>query len=56
MEQNTCQSCEHFFLHYVKSPNGNFYPTAGGHCVKPRLKKRFSDDPACPHWEEKINT
>ncbi len=53
METRACKTCKNFRLHYIKYANGSYNPLAYGHCVKPRLKKRYADDKACPHYCER---
>lgn len=48
-----CETCKHFRLHYIKHSNRYYVPLFYGHCVKPRLKKRFANTPACDYWDEK---
>lgn len=55
MENKHCIDCKHFRLHYIKYARGNYSALSYGHCVKPRLKKRFANDKACTYWEEKPN-
>ena len=52
----TCSSCKNFRLHYIRHSRGNYSALFYGHCVKPRLKKRYADDKACVHWEERPDT
>lgn len=49
----TCSTCKNFRLHYIKYSRGNYTPLSYGHCVKPRLKKRYVSDPACAYWVQK---
>ena len=53
METQKCGNCKNFRLHYIKYSRGNYRELTYGHCVKLRLKKRYSNDKACQHWEEK---
>ena len=47
MLDNTCETCKHFFRHYVKNGKSKFAPISEGHCGHPRLKCRRIDTPAC---------
>lgn len=49
----TCRNCKNFRLHYIKRARGSYAALHYGHCVKPRLKKRYIDDKACTHWQKK---
>jgi len=55
MEIQNCGNCKHFRLHYIKYSRGRYSALIHGHCVKPRLKKRYVEDKACQYWEEKIS-
>ena len=48
-----CKNCKNFRLHYIRYSRGNYSALTYGHCVKPRLKKRYADTNACEHWQEK---
>lgn len=50
-----CKNCKHFRLHYIKYAKGNYSALTYGHCVEPRLKKRYADAIACEYWMEKID-
>ncbi len=50
MENKSCKNCKNFRLHYIKYARGNYRALQYGHCVKPRLKKRYADEKACPLW------
>ena len=47
MDNKRCINCKYFRLHYIKYARGNYSALSYGHCVKPRLKKRYTDDKAC---------
>lgn len=47
-----CKDCKYFFQHYGKGPRGQYREIYCGHCIKPRLKNRKPDAPACPHFEQ----
>lgn len=51
--ERICQTCEHFYQHYVKFPNGKFVEYYSGHCVYPRRKLRYGSGKACPHYVQK---
>ena len=53
MESRTCCSCQYFRLHYIRDASGKYMALTYGHCVKPRLKKRYARDAACCHWQGK---
>jgi len=55
MEEKLCDNCKNFRPHYARNTRGYYIPLMYGHCVKPRLKKRFGDEKGCSHWEEKTN-
>lgn len=52
MEDKVCKYCIHFRQHYIRRSRGNFFPLLYGHCAKPRLKKRYANDKACPYWRK----
>jgi len=52
MEQQNCEDCKNFRLHYIKYSRGKYSPLRYGHCVKPLNKKRYIYDKACRFWEE----
>lgn len=52
-ECKTCANCSHFRPHYAKNAKGEYTPLLYGHCVTPRIKKRFVDSKACFYWEER---
>ncbi len=54
-KEQQCGNCKHFWRHYIRSGRGKYSALLYGHCVKPRLKKRFVKDKACSYWEEKNN-
>ncbi|MGI5894577.1 MAG: hypothetical protein ACOX6P_08300 [Candidatus Merdivicinus sp.] len=51
-QNQTCANCRYFHRHYIRSGKGRYYALLYGHCIKPRLKKRFCKDPACTYWQE----
>ena len=53
MNAKNCGNCINFRLHYIKYSRGNYRALSYGHCVKPRLKKRYAEDNACAYWQEK---
>lgn len=53
MEIKVCENCKNFRLHYIKYSRGNYSALAYGHCVKPRLKKRYANEKACLCWQDK---
>ena len=52
MEQNYCKTCQHFRQHYGKFGK-RYNPINCGHCVRPRLKTRKPDTPACERYQER---
>lgn len=52
MEGKICKYRKNFRLHYIKYSRGSYHALSYGHCVKPRLKKRFCED-SCKYWESK---
>jgi len=52
MEDIRCKNCVHFRQHYIKFGRG-YREILYGHCVYPRLKKRYSADPACKYYKER---
>ena len=54
-EQNirTCENCKHFRQHFARDTRGYYNSLLYGHCVKPRVKKRFIGDKGCSYWEER---
>ena len=52
MNVQNCGNCKNFRLHYIKYSRGNYSALSYGHCVKPRLKKRYAEDKACSYWKE----
>lgn len=56
MEQKMCENCRNFRLHYIRYTRGNYAALNYGHCVKPRLKKRYCSDKVCAWWQEKNNS
>ena len=53
MYSRTCCSRQYFRLHYIRYASGKYMALTYGHCVKPRLKKRYARDAACCHWQGK---
>lgn len=49
--EETCKSCVHFRLHYIRNSRGKYREMAYGHCMEPRLKIRFANNKACQHWQ-----
>ena len=49
----TCKTCKRFHQHYVRRRRGDYTAMGSGHCVKPRLKSRRCETPACANWEAK---
>lgn len=47
-----CENCQYFRLHYVKHGR-RCMPTADGHCVYPRLKRRTRTEKSCQHFRVK---
>jgi len=54
MEERICKTCKHFRMHYIRYGRGNYSALHYGHCVKPRLKKRQTNDKACSYWEAAV--
>ncbi|WP_298034383.1 hypothetical protein [uncultured Dysosmobacter sp.] len=50
--EKTCETCAHFYRHYVKF-GYRYGPVAAGHCGTPRRKLRWKDTPACPRYKER---
>ena len=48
-----CGNCAHFRRHYVRVGNHQYLPLDQGHCVRPRLKGRTAQTPACQCYREK---
>ena len=42
-----CEHCKHFRRHYVRTGSHQYVPTVVGHCVRPRLRDKTVDTPAC---------
>ncbi len=54
MEVKNCKNCAYFRLHYVKGPK-KYSPLSYGHCVYPRLKRRYADTSACEYYQKIIS-
>ena len=52
-EKKTCETCSHFFLHYVKWGKKDFRPVRMGHCGTPRIRSKTMDNPACRWYQER---
>ena len=51
MDNKECSNCKNFRLHYVKHAKGRYSSLSYGHCVHPRLKRRYSHDQGCCYWQ-----
>lgn len=51
--ERICQTCKHFYQHYVKRKENNYMECSSGHCVYPQCKLRYSDTKACQHYAPK---
>lgn len=51
--ERICQTCEHFYQHYVKCSGDYYFQCSSGHCVYPLLKLRYNDTKACRHYTAK---
>jgi len=51
-QSETCKSCLHFALHYIKKSD-KYYATTMGHCAFARIKRRTTDTRACEHYFKK---
>ena len=49
---NTCQTCKHFRLHYIKRGK-SYYSINYGHCIYPRLKRREVETTACKYYVDR---
>ena len=49
-EQKSCETCRHFYRHYIHWSGRQYRPLNCGHCAYPRLKDREVDTPACRHY------
>ena len=52
---NTCSDCEHSRQHYTRRRRGDYVKTVFGHCVRPRVKVRTVDAPACEKFLPRSN-
>ncbi len=48
--KQTCQTCKHFYQHYVKVSEDYYFQCGSGHCVYPRSKLRYNDTKACQNY------
>lgn len=46
-----CETCVHFYRHYVRREADHYHVTAFGHCPHPRIKIRSASTPACPRYQ-----
>lgn len=55
-EYKVCETCKHFFQHYVKTdPYGKSYiKTFAGHCPYPQMKDRLADTKACKNYKKDV--
>ncbi len=54
-QERICQTCKHFYQHYIKLARGTYNMCGSGHCVHPRLKFRYNNTKACQHYVLKEN-
>ena len=54
MNDKTCIDCKHFYRHYTRTAKGRYEALFLGHCIKPRLKKRYVDSKACENWDNQV--
>ncbi len=45
--KRTCESCKHFYRHYVRAGNNWYLPLDEGHCGNPWCRSKKADTPAC---------
>ncbi len=43
----TCETCRHFYRHYVRVGNHQYHALDRGHCGNPRARDKKADTPAC---------
>jgi hypothetical protein len=50
VEQRVCGTCVHYRQHYIRTPQGMYYPLWYGHCARPR-RRHPAPDFGCENWE-----
>lgn len=51
--EKICQTCKHFYQHYVKWGEDEYRECGSGHCMYPRRKLRYIDAKACQNYVPK---
>ena len=46
-QEKTCETCKHFYQHYVHWSGKQFRPLNVGHCGDPRARYKSMNTPAC---------
>ncbi len=49
-QDKTCETCKHFYRHYVHWVGKRFKPLDMGHCGNPRCRDKRIDTPACHRY------
>lgn len=50
--EEVCSNCKHYYQHYVKTEDREFYACNCGHCIYPRTKTRKPNQ-HCDNFEMK---
>ncbi len=54
-QEKTCETCQHFYRHYVRRSSTKYIPLGVGHCGDPRARYKTVKTPACfryVQWKE----
>lgn len=46
-QEKTCETCQHFYRHYVRRSSTKYIPLGVGHCGDPPGPVQDRQDPAC---------
>ncbi len=52
----TCETCRHFYRHYVRVGNHKYRALDCGHCSNPRCRDKTVDTPACQRFSRRPET
>ncbi len=45
--KRTCESCKHFYRHYIRTGSCLYIPLDDGYCGDPQRRSKQADTPAC---------
>lgn len=46
-QEKTCETCQHFYRHYVRRSSTKYISLDVGHCGDPRVRYKTVKTPAC---------